>query len=173
MLIRLTCPACGDQGTPLVDDLADLPHCPGCGQQFAVVSQAAALPPASTTDAEILSWLSQPGSIPEAASNSAPDCRSCGYTGPLELDAERERYFCPACRSVCRPAVARPVKTTDCPHCGASFDLCESDRGRTVLCPECKYFLGCLLTVERLPYRLFGARSAREPGLQPNWPRSW
>ena len=38
---------------------------------------------------------------------------------------------------------------TDCPNCQHPIELHESDRCKTVVCPECNYFLGCVLRPEK------------------------
>jgi hypothetical protein len=166
MPINVVCPACGDHGTLLVDDSSAVPHCPVCGQPFAIVSLDAEACPAA--DDEILEWVAQAGATREPEPTTDPLCQSCGYTGPMELDRAGLRMFCPACLSVCERRVAILVGQSICPHCGGTFELYEHDRGRSVLCSHCKYFLGCLLPVERPEYRLFGGRRARNTSSSPS-----
>ena len=45
-----------------------------------------------------------------------------------------------------------------CPNCGKAIDLRENDRGKTTICPNCKYFLGCVLPSPKHVYRRHGVR---------------
>ncbi len=167
MLIHVICHACGEHGTLLADESGELPHCPACGQPFAVVSLDADVLRAASDD-EILTWVAQSEETRDRDSAGDPLCQSCGYTGPMEVDRVGLRMFCPACLSVYERRVAILVGHSICPHCGGSVALYEHDRGRSVLCSHCKYFLGCLLPVERPEYRLFGGRRAPSTGPNPS-----
>jgi hypothetical protein len=41
----------------------------------------------------------------------------------------------------------------DCPGCGKAVEYSDKDRGKTILCPGCNYFLGCLIPAEKHTYR--------------------
>jgi ssDNA-binding Zn-finger/Zn-ribbon topoisomerase 1 len=44
----------------------------------------------------------------------------------------------------------RPVEQLlDCPNCTGTIKLYESDRGKTIVCSDCHYFLGCVLLPEK------------------------
>ena len=154
MQLRLTCASCGEVARILTEDLGDIPQCPGCGHRFNVnsLSDGEATVERPRIDDIIVSWLSQ--SLDSSERDSAGDatCQRCGYAGMFRGDA-----VCPVCREV------NPVQTpsgppiVDCPNCGKAIDLLENDRGKTIICPGCKYFLGCVLPAPKHVYRKLGA----------------
>jgi DNA-directed RNA polymerase subunit RPC12/RpoP len=62
---------------------------------------------------------------------------------------------CPTCGELDRPPRRRGRSRTVCLDCGLIFELSSRDRGRTILCPGCNYFLGCLLPIERERFKPF------------------
>jgi hypothetical protein len=132
------CPQCGAAG----DSSAQ--NCPKCG-----ISLAESPTPC---DALIAAWLS-PGPDPAESRHVAgeSECPKCGYAG--EMASERGRARCPACLSEFvgeRAGELSPVRlVVACPHCGVPIRISDNDRDRTILCPECKCFLGCLLKSAR------------------------
>jgi len=49
----------------------------------------------------------------------------------------------------------RGQHAVDCPNCRQPIEVHEKDRGKTIVCPQCNYFLGCVLRSEK---RRYGAR---------------
>lgn len=91
--------------------------------------------PPPLDDDLIASWLRD--SPPQPTGDDSA-CHICGYVGPLDPGGT-----CPACLAVIAPPIQPPV--IECPDCHRSIALVEADRGRTLLCPGCKRFLGCHL----------------------------
>jgi predicted amidophosphoribosyltransferase len=153
MLRRVTCPACGKRGSVLADDDQSIPPCPICGQPFEAqpsgFEESTGLEPSIE---EIVSWVSQAGSLAELATLRA--CVSCGSERLMLYQSERGDLICAACLAVCWSQPHPVHEIALCPNCGQSIDLYESDRGKTIVCPDCNYFLGCMLRPEK---RRFGA----------------
>ena len=68
----------------------------------------------------------------------------------MQYDSERGDTICPACLAIyrTRPESVRR-RLMDCPNCQKPIELHESDRGKTIVCSECNYFLGCVLLPEK------------------------
>jgi hypothetical protein len=112
-------------------------------------------------DEQVLSWLSQPsGSAPLSAGGDLT-CRSCGYEGLMQYDSVQGDTMCPACMAVYTTRPTGDRRVIDCPGCGQAVPYGERDRGKTILCPACKYFLGCLIPAEKHRYRTGSARKPR------------
>jgi uncharacterized paraquat-inducible protein A len=154
MLLCLTCTSCGEDVRILIEDPDSIPPCPGCGQRFTVISIADDDPidEAPRIDDIIVSWLSQPPDSSDEDSAGDAICQWCGYAGMIRGDA-----VCPACQAVNRAQTPPPPPTVDCPNCGQAIDLLENDRGKTTICPGCKYFLGCVLPATKHAYRTLTA----------------
>jgi hypothetical protein len=130
-----TCPTCGEEGR----DAAG--KCPGCGSPL-----VESPPPAgqSASDDLILSWLAlepcpaSPGPVVEDAS-----CPSCGYAGAMIIDEGHSLR--PACLGRLPDPLDEGVRgTIDCPGCDSEIKLRDGDRNKTIVCPRCKFFLGCV-----------------------------
>jgi len=154
MQLHLSCASCGEVVRILTEDPGHIPQCPRCGHRFAVISSSEGEPVAESTriDDIIVSWLSQSPDTSDQDSAGDVVCQWCGYAGMIRGDA-----VCPACLAV-NPAQTPPAApTVDCPNCGQAIDLLEKDRGKTTICPGCKYFLGCVLPAPKHVYRKLGA----------------
>jgi hypothetical protein len=159
MLYDVHCPACGGDGTIFIEDPERVPRCPKCGHPLGVMPPSGRSGQAAVDTEQILSWLSE--SDPTQSSVSSPEttCAHCGYTGPMERDPDRGGMFCPACLGAYRPRANRLTRTFDCPDCGVAFELTEHDRGKTIVCPACKHFLGCVWLDDKRGRRLFERRA--------------
>jgi uncharacterized protein YbaR (Trm112 family) len=155
----------------IIDDGAEIPACPRCGHRLEIdrLPEPEALPEclapgnASTIDGFVLSWLMRPTDLPARASRPDSECPACGYAGLMSLDSDQGDLICPACLQAHRTKQA-PVRTErPCPHCGRAIELREKDRGKTIVCPDCKYFLGCLLLPEKHKHWRMGT-GASHPG---------
>jgi hypothetical protein len=92
-----------------------------------------------------LSWLtSGQGPIEQGPVTEDVLCPSCGYSGAVLV--LKGYSLCPACLVAFRSSPLRRI--ISCPHCDLVIGLSDQDRDRTILCPRCKYFLGCLLRTE-------------------------
>ena len=156
-MFHVTCVACGIDGILLHDESSDVPRCLQCGQPFQVVAQAKGQSPRrrEPTDDVITTWLSEGPFRPPPAKSYEFACRHCGYLGPKPHKDRLGMVSCPACGEVDRAHRKYGRSRTVCPDCGLVFELLAHDRGRTVLCPGCNYFLGCLLPIERQRHRPF------------------
>jgi hypothetical protein len=137
MSTLVRCPSCGG-------DWAEAEvRCPSCGFEAAAEDVVA-------------SWLAaEPGESVRGSGEEAI-CLACGYEGPLVEGLDEGRVLCPACGTPWqKPGVVREAA---CPDCGKVILLTEEDRGRTIVCPGCHAFLGCLLEPDR-----------RGRGRRPRW----
>lgn len=172
MLIRLDCPRCGHSGDELADGRAESISCARCQARFALRLVPVAEPTPDDDDGpadepHLASWLgAQPLPAEAPSETESLDCFGCGYEGPMVLDPATPWPVCPACGRSRRilPAVdavgnprclpmsnsARPVQPAryqpthrelPCPECGEPL---TAERGKTVICPACNSFLGCL-----------------------------
>jgi hypothetical protein len=73
----------------------------------------------------------------------------------MPYDPERGVTICPSCWAVKRDVHEESAHVVDCPQCLQSINVFERDRGKTTVCPHCKYFLGCVLQADK---RRFGER---------------
>src|SRR3954449_3916725 len=92
----------------------------------------------------ILTWLS-PEARPAGPVPGTDDkeCPSCGYVGEFVADAGRS--YCPACFGILPSPPAKELRRiVTCPNCDVEITLSDSDRNKTIVCPRCKFFLGCL-----------------------------
>src|SRR5579864_3642050 len=101
-------------------------------------------------DDHVISWISAgpAPSEPEPAEEEFA-CRSCGYTGGMSFDVAKARRRCPACLAYL-PAAEQEV---ECPNCGRAIAITEAERGRTILCANCKCFVGCVKKNESIRMR--------------------
>jgi uncharacterized paraquat-inducible protein A len=158
MLHHVTCPACGGDGTILVENSAVMPRCPVCGHTLVVIPPSGLGDQAPVSTDQILEWLSETGETSSGASSSETACFSCGYSGFVSRDSDRAAMICPACGKLDRPRTGGFTRTFDCPNCGTAFELSQRDRGKTIVCARCKYFLGCVWPWEKPRWRLFQPR---------------
>lgn len=166
-MLHASCPECGQIGRMRTGDDAETPACPRCGRPLVIARSPGQQtvtpdqPTASGTvdDDIVVSWLARAAGLPPATSGGYPECPACGYQGLMAFDSDRAGLICPACFQEYRPKPAPARAEVPCPHCGHAIEIGEELRGRTVICPGCKYFLGCLLTHEkRRPWRMGAGR---------------
>ena len=128
MLIQAICPACG-AGWADTDV-----SCRACGFDN---------PPLPEAEELIASWVVITAQEPPS---TAPDtvCVACGYEGPMVPSPDGDRGLCPACGNPWqdRGGIFRRLP---CPDCGRILLLTEQHRGKTVICPGCRTFLGGLI----------------------------
>jgi hypothetical protein len=126
---QVACPACGAGW-----DDADA-SCPACG----FVNPAS--PPVEDL---IASWVvtSTPPEPPSAERDTV--CLACGYEGPMESSPDGHRGPCPACGDPW-PELGGIIRKVACPDCGEVIPLTGEHRGKTIVCPRCHSFLGCLV----------------------------
>ena len=147
MVRRLRCPNCGEHGWILSDEPTVAALCLRCSHRLEVEPVADEETPRETPAIEdaIAAWLSQPV-IPAAPENDAvASCVSCGFEGLMPCDSPRGDTICPACLAVFRTKPEPVQQLIDCPNCQGPIEVHESDRGKTIVCPACNYFLGCVL----------------------------
>jgi len=156
MQLHLMCTSCGEVVGILGEDPLEIPLCPRCGKPFAMIasSEAEAIAERPRIDDSIVAWLSQSSEPANRGSTGDATCQSCGYAGMIRGDA-----VCPVCQAVNPDQTPPDPPTVDCPNCGRVISVSGNDRGKTTICPDCKYFLGCVLPAAKKVYRKPGARS--------------
>jgi DNA-directed RNA polymerase subunit RPC12/RpoP len=151
MVRRFQCSNCGEHGWILSDEPTVAPRCLRCSHRLEV--EPAGVDGNSrgsvTVDDTVVSWLSQPSLVPSPRSDAVASCVSCGFEGLMQYDSQRGDTICPACLAVYRSRPERGRQLLDCPNCQRPIEIHESDRGKTIVCPECNYFLGCVLRQEK------------------------
>jgi uncharacterized paraquat-inducible protein A len=150
MLLHLSCASCVAVVRIHAEDSGDIPRCPRCGQRLVVISSSDGEPTDARPriDDDIVSWLSQSSDSSERDAAGDATCQRCGYAGMIRGDA-----VCPVCLEVNPIQTAPGPPTVDCPNCGQPIALLQNDRGKTTICPGCKYFLGCVLPAPKHVYR--------------------
>lgn len=135
MLIRISCPCCGDDGEGAVTAEGNELACPRCGARLVL----------SPVDPEqaALSWVGSTGEADGPTPEGPVDaCVSCSYEGTM-LDDESLGYpICPECGASQRDRKIGKQRRVPCPECGRPI---EAERGKSVVCPHCQTFLGCLI----------------------------
>lgn len=130
-------------------------RCPNCGERLDGPGQPCGNCGSAAGEACVAAWLSEPGESPSAKGQAEAErlCPGCGYLGPMIVG--EDEAVCPAC-FVILPKIAAagqrepaPWQITRCPACRLALAVTEADRDRTIVCPRCKYFLGCLLRGDR------------------------
>jgi ribosomal protein S27E len=155
MVCRLRCPSCGDQGWILTEGPPTVTRCLSCGHPLEIRPIANPTSPRATTaiDDLIVAWLSRSPAAPLPESEADARCPSCGLRGLVPFNSPRGDVVCPTCLTIVRRATApiqQPVQQiVECPNCTRPIEVYESDRGKTIVCSECNYFLGCVLLQER------------------------
>ncbi len=141
MQFELACESCDEVFFILAEELGNICFCPRCGRRCAAVDRANGEPFAGnpSIDDIVVSWLGQTPSTCEPVTPGVATCQSCGYPGMT-----RGQAICPACGADNRPRPPEVIGTVDCPNCGQAIELLANDRGKTTICPRCKYFLGCV-----------------------------
>jgi hypothetical protein len=129
MLSPATCPACGAGW-----DAADL-SCPACGFFSSAAPRAEDL---------IASWVATSAPAESPSTDRDTVCVACGYEGPMVASPDGHPGPCPACGDPW-PDRADIIRKVTCPDCGEPLPLTEGDRGKTIICPGCRSFLGCLM----------------------------
>ena len=157
MFIDITCSTCGEKSrVPTADD-RDMLRCPECGRSYEGDSSKddrSRWKDLAIDDA-VLGWIARSSREPITESSDVDTCFSCGFEGSMPCDSERGIRICPACWAVRRDVPEERPHIVDCPQCGRPIDVFERDRGKTTVCPHCKYFLGCVLRSDK---RRFGER---------------
>jgi hypothetical protein len=155
MLLYVTCEACGVAGSILVADEANLPGCPRCDGRLSVRARGGAERSTRVRgfDEEIVAWVSEPYAAAPVYPDQEVVCRACGWAGVMPFDSDRGDSICPACLAVYWLKPPPGHRSVACPGCGQPVEFSDLDRGRTILCPACNYFLGCLVPPEKHPYR--------------------
>ncbi len=160
MLVPFICNDCGEAGSVLLEQEADIPRCPRCAGELSIERTGDEEPVFlhGDLDDDVVSWVSQPSESPEVRSGGEIVCSACGYAGVMSYDSDQGDAICPACMTVFRKKRPPGYVTIDCPSCGQIVEYSDIDRGKTIICPGCKYFLGCLVPPEKHAYRSRGLR---------------
>src|SRR4051812_44230080 len=114
------------------------------------MSSEADSPSCGQGDDEVLAWVSGPARPAPAGQDGG--CPTCGFAG--ELIAGPNAVTCPACQAEYPklvPGQGPVLLMARCGGCGLAIGITDHDRDRTLVCPRCKYFLGCVLP--RFPRR--------------------
>jgi predicted RNA-binding Zn-ribbon protein involved in translation (DUF1610 family) len=147
MFIDITCSTCGENSRIRAADKREIFRCPGCGRSFEPDSNSS--DPCRWDDLAIddavVGWIVRSPGEPTTEPAEVDACFSCGYEGSMPYDSEHGIAICPACSAVRRDVPEEIPVVVDCPQCGQPIDVFERDRGKTTVCPHCKYFLGCVL----------------------------
>jgi hypothetical protein len=151
MVRRLQCPNCGDRGWLMSDESIVVPACLRCGHRLDVERAESRLPSRDTPtiDDDVVFWMSQMGAAKAPSSEPVAICSECGFEGLTPFDSPRGDTMCTACFAVSWTG-PRPVQQlVNCPNCERKIEVYESDRGKTIICSDCQYFLGCVLLPEK------------------------
>jgi hypothetical protein len=151
MVRRFQCPNCGEHGWILAEEPTVAPRCLRCSHRLEVEPAPFETIPheRSVIDDTVVSWLSQPPLVPLPRIDAVASCVSCGFEGVMQYDSRGGDPMCPACLAIYRPRPLSFQQFINCPNCQQPIEVLECDRGRTVVCPECNYFLGCVLLPEK------------------------
>jgi hypothetical protein len=151
MMCRFQCPICGERGWILSDEASVAPRCLRCRHRVEVEPAVLDATPcdSSAIDDSVVSWLGQDPPAPKHDGDAITTCVSCGFAGLMPCVSPRGDTFCPTCLAIYR-ARPEPVRQRiNCPNCQAPIEVHEYDRGKTIVCLECNYFLGCVLRPEK------------------------
>jgi hypothetical protein len=165
MLAGFRCPNCGAQGGILAEERSDIPRCPRCRTRLLLepLREFGTTVVNRTIDDDVVLWVSQPtsGTIPKT--DGLATCAACGFEGLMQYDSDRGDTICPACLTVTCARPERAKQVVNCPNCCEPIALHERDRGKTIVCKACNYFLGCVLrseprrtTTHRFLHAMFG-----------------
>ena len=156
MVRRFQCPNCGEHGWILAEEPTVAPRCLRCSHRVEVepVSVEWPLREESAIEEAVVSWITQPSHVPVAQTVEVASCVYCGFEGLMKYESPRGDTICPACLAIYRTGPEPIQQLVDCPNCQERIQVHESDRGKTIVCPACNYFLGCVLRPEK---RRFGA----------------
>lgn len=139
MHAHISCPTCGEDGLDVVETEGEVVTCPRCGTRLAFAPV--------TTEDDVASWLgTAPARAEPPQSGEAGNCPACGYYGPMLADASLAYPDCPACGASQRDRATGRLVRMACPEC---CEPVEAERGKSVVCPHCKKFLGCLNPEEK------------------------
>lgn len=123
--------------------------CPSCGRPLSAPGgKCPKCGPA--VDDEVLGWISGPARSTPASEDVT--CPTCGFAG--EMISGMNDVICPACFAEYPKFVGGTglvLKQVRCQGCDLAIGVSDRDRDRTLICPRCKYFLGCVLP--RIPRR--------------------
>ncbi len=157
MQLQLTCTSCSEVVGILSEDSVPFPPCPHCGHRLAVILAVDGEPIGvrPRIDDDVVS-------LAVAAVGLGLVRAGCGRR--FNLPILWLRWHDSRGRRLSRVPGGQPAQTPPgpptvaCPNCGQAIDLRENDRGKTTICPNCKYFLGCVLPNPKHVYRKHGAR---------------
>ncbi len=155
MNVDVICLACGEAGSILVDDEGDIPGCPRCGKPLAfdagrVYERAM---PSRKIDDDVVSWVSRPFEPADAKKGVDAICSVCGDGVLMPLVSDLADAICLSCLASIETKPVLTYREVDCPGCGEVVRYSDLDRGKTIICRACNYFLGCLVPPEKHAYR--------------------
>ncbi len=155
MDFRFVCYGCGVYGHISVGPEAGILKCPRCASVISIEPTGDASRDALDRPVEemIASWVSESGESREAQPDVRTLCPSCGLDGVMSCDSARGDTICPSCMTVYWREKPRGYGTVACPGCARTVEFSDLDRGTTIICAACKYFLGCLVPPEKHAYR--------------------
>jgi hypothetical protein len=154
MVTSFECPACGERGW-IIGDQPMAACCLRCGQQLDVGPERPQNHPkkAALDEDVVLSWIMEKPPPAETEKNVRPKCVSCGTDNLMLCDSPRGDTICLTCLEVFRTRPLPVLRTADCPNCAREILIYEVDRGKTIICAGCHYFLGCMLEPEKRQFR--------------------
>ena len=150
MVRAFHCANCGDHGWVLSDE-PTVAFCLRCGHRLEYESAGPEWSPfdGPAIDDAVAFWMSQPPIEPVPETHAVASCASCGWEGLMPYDSARGDTICPACLAVYRTRPEPAQQLINCPNCQEPIQMHENDRGKTIVCPACNYFLGCVLLPEK------------------------
>ena len=151
MVHRLQCPNCGDHGWLISDETTVVPVCMRCGHRLALERAESRLPArdTSTFDDDVVFWMSQLEAAQAPSTDPVAKCSECGFEGLSPFDSPKGDTICPACFAVSWTGPRPVLPAHRLPQLHAAIEVHESDRGKTIVCADCHYFLGCVLPPEK------------------------
>ena len=155
MLLIAICETCGDVEIVRIADDANLSRCPRCQGRAPVGTRGDEERDHEERnfDEEIATWVSEPSKAVVSHPAGEVVCRQCGWAGVVPFDSARGDSICPACLAVYWLKPPPGHRSVACPGCGQPVEFSDLDRGKTILCRACNYFLGCLIPPEKHAYR--------------------
>jgi hypothetical protein len=154
MITPFLCPACGEHGW-IISDEPTLACCLRCGRQLDTGPDRPRSDSKTAAPDEdvVVSWLLETAPPPEAEGCAGAKCVACGCDDLMPCDSPRGDTICMCCLEVFRTRPLAVKRLVECPNCAREIKILEADRGKTIICADCHYFLGCMLEPEKRQFR--------------------
>ena len=158
MVIDFTCSTCGENSRIRAADQHETLRCPACGRSFKHSGSSSYDPSRCddlAIDDEVIGWIARSPGEPTTESTDINTCFSCGYEGSMPYEAKRRNRDLSGLLGGEAGCSGRDSGCSRLPTMRPADRRVQRDRGKTTVCPHCKYFLGCVLQSAK---RRFGER---------------